>query len=204
MFAYPVRRPVEYGGGIPVVGPSRPEGQAHGFVQPLEGSGGLLQPGADIGAGPFPGVLSGLGRHQGTHLPQGPLGQQHKNNRGGKHLIEQGNVQPILPAPQHRQGVGEHVGNCRRQPSLPVESPGHNTGQGVGHGVEGHAPCGQIHTQAHCHAHRSSHTDAAPAGSSHHRHRRCQPSGGQLAGQHQVGQGEQQGTCQDQQAHRLP
>ena len=27
---------------------------------------------------------------------------------------------------------------------------------------------------------------------------------GQLAGQHQVGQGEQQGTCQDQQAPRLP
>ena len=138
--------------------------------------------------------MPGLPGHQGPHLPQGALGEEHKDHRGDEHLVEQGDVEPVLPRPQHRQGVGQHVGHRGGQPPLPVEHPGHHPRQGVGHGVEGQAPGGEIHPQPGGHPHRGPHADAPGVGGGHHRHRGGQPPGGQIPEEGEPGQGEQQGA----------
>ena len=110
-----MRRRCHWGGGV--------EGRPHGLVQALEGGCRGLHPGADIGAGPLLGVVPGLPGHQRPHLAQGALGEDQKDHRGDKDLVEQGEVKALRPGPQHRQGIGEHVGQGGGQTALPVEHP---------------------------------------------------------------------------------
>ena len=90
--AHPVRRPVKDSGSVVIVGASGVEGTPHGFVQTLEGGGGVLHPALYIGHGSLLSAVFGLPGHQGAHLPQQLVRQQEKDYRGGKHLVEQRNV----------------------------------------------------------------------------------------------------------------
>ena len=138
--------------------------------------------------------MFGLPGHQGAHLPQQLVRQQEKDHRGGKHLVEQRNVQSVLPGPQYRQSVGQHIGQGGGQFALAVEHTGHHPGQGVGHGVKGHPAGGQVHTQTNRHADGGSDADASLVGHRHHRHRGGKAAHRQIPQQGQLGQGEQQGT----------
>ena len=202
--ADPPGRPIEDGCGVVVIGCGGVEGRPHGLVQALEGGCRGLHPGADIGAGPLLGVVPGLPGHQRPHLAQGALGEDQKDHRGDKDLVEQGEVKALRPGPQHRQGIGEHIGQGGGQTALPVEHPAHHPGEGEGHGVEGHTSRRQIHPKAAGHPHRGPHADAALVGGGHHRRRGGAAAHRQVAQQGDLGQGEQQGARQNEQAHRLP
>ena len=85
-----------------------------------------------------------------------------------------------------------------------MEHTGHHPGQGVGHGVKGHPAGGQVHTQTNRHADGGSDADASLVGHRHHRHRGSKAAYRQIPQQGQLGQGEQQGSQQQQQADGLP
>ena len=146
--AHPVRRPVEYAGGIPVVGGG---GGLEGGAQPPghrpEGLGGLLEaPGGEL-----PGVdallLRRLLAHQGGQPAQELVRQQQEHRRPRRQLPAHGVPRPQLPGPQDGRRPAQGVGRGAHQPALPDEYPRHQAGQGVGQGVVGGQPGGKAHGQ---------------------------------------------------------
>ena len=145
--AHPARRPVEDGGGVAVVGTGPAEGAAQGGVELLKGSGGLQELAAHIGHGPVRRVGRPLAGQQGPH-PAGELvRQQQEEHRGGEHFVQQGQAEARLPAPQHRDGVGQDIGHGGQEPALSAEHARHQPRQAEGDGAGPGSPHGDIHAQ---------------------------------------------------------
>ena len=194
-------RPVEDGGHVVVV-LGRPEGGPHGVVQGAEGLGGLLQAALDPALGPAvrrEGPLL-LREQPGRQPPQGPLGQEEEGHRPQEYLVQDGDGQPLVPGPEDRSPVGQHIGQGGPQPAFQPKGPRRQAGQAVGHGVQGDPVGRQVQGQPHRHPqHRPGGGPPLPGGGEDHHHRQGTPQGDVLK-QGQGGQGHEHRTGQRRQA----
>ena len=143
-YAYPVRRPVEDGGYVAVVGGL---GQAalDDAVELAVGVGERSDPGGDETAqialaAPAPSVMQ-----QHADRAEKAARKQDKDHRGGEGLVQQGRGQGRIPDARGGKRGGEHERERENKAAVAAEHAGEQTGKSVGHRKKAGAPGGEIH-----------------------------------------------------------
>ena len=187
--------PVEDGGHVVVVFRA-PEGGAQGVVQGPEGQGGVLQLLLDDALGPQVRRALHLRGQPAPQPPEGPLRREQKEHPGQKGFIQEGQVQPPVPGPQHRRAVGQDVDQGGPHPPLALAQPGRQSRQAVGHGAERGCLAGQVdgHSNGRPLGHPGN-RPPLPRGGHHHQHRQ-DPAQGDVFIQPQRRQRRQTGAQQ--------